>query len=55
MLQLYINDEFFDQPREENMFLTLFKPSLDIVYEDEKDVYKRQKHTAAMPHMVRSP
>ena len=35
MLQLYINDEFFDQPREENMFLTLFKPSLDIVYEDE--------------------
>ena len=35
VLQLYINDEFFDQPREENMFLTLFKPSLDIVYEDE--------------------
>ena len=35
VLQLYINDEFFDQPREENMFLTLFKPSLDVVYEDE--------------------
>ena len=35
VLQLYINDEFFDQPREENMFLTLFRPSLDIVYEDE--------------------
>lgn len=35
VLQLYINDEFFDQPREENLFLTLFKPSLDIVYEDE--------------------
>lgn len=35
MLQLYINDEFFDKPREDNMFLTLFKPSLDIVYEDE--------------------
>ena len=35
VLQLYINDEFFAQPREENMFLTLFKPSLDIVYEDE--------------------
>lgn len=35
VLQLYINDEFFDQPREDNMFLTLFKPSLDIVYEDE--------------------
>ena len=35
VLQLYINDEFFEQPREDNMFLTLFKPSLDIVYEDE--------------------
>ena len=34
-LQLYINDEFFDKPREENMFLTLFRPSLEIVYEDE--------------------
>lgn len=35
ILQLYINDEFFDKPREDNLFLTLFKPSLDIVYEDE--------------------
>ena len=35
MLQLYINDEFFDKPREDNLFLTLFRPSLDIVYEDE--------------------
>ena len=34
-LQLYINDEFFDKPREDNLFLTLFRPSLDIVYEDE--------------------
>ena len=35
VLQLYINDEFFDQPKEENMFLTLFRPVLEIVYEDE--------------------
>lgn len=35
ILQLYINDEFFEKPREDNMFLTLFRPSLDIVYEDE--------------------
>lgn len=35
MVQLYINDEFFDKPSEENMFLTLFKPQVDIVYEDE--------------------
>ena len=34
-LQLYINDEFFDKPSEENMFLTVFHPQLDIVYEDE--------------------
>ncbi|MBE6989496.1 MAG: RluA family pseudouridine synthase [Ruminococcaceae bacterium] len=35
VLQLYINDEFFDQPREDNLFLTLFRPNLTIVYEDE--------------------
>jgi len=35
VLQLYVNDEFFDQPREDNMFLTLFQPKLNIVYEDE--------------------
>ena len=35
VLQLYINDEFFDQPREDNAFLAVFKPKLDIVYEDE--------------------
>ena len=35
ILQLYINDEFFEQPREENAFLSVFKPHLDIIYEDE--------------------
>ena len=35
VLQLYINDEFFDAPREENAFLSVFRPHLDIVYEDE--------------------
>ena len=35
LLQLYINDEFFDQPREDNAFLAVFRPQLDIVYEDE--------------------
>ena len=35
ILQLYINDEFFDKPSEENMFLTVFRPQLNIVYEDE--------------------
>lgn len=35
VIQLYINDEFFDRPSEENQFLTLFHPKLDILYEDE--------------------
>ena len=35
VLQLYINDEFFDKPNEENLFLMVFKPQLNIVYEDE--------------------
>ncbi len=35
LLQLYINDEFFDRPTPENAFLSVFKPQLDIVYEDE--------------------
>lgn len=35
LLQLYINDEFFDKPREDNAFLAVFKPQLNIVYEDE--------------------
>ena len=35
LLQLYINDEFFEIPTPENAFLKLFKPKLDILYEDE--------------------
>ena len=35
LIELYINDEFFDKPSEENLFLTLFKPHLTVVYEDE--------------------
>ena len=35
LLQLYINDEFFDKPREDNAFLTVVSPKLTIVYEDE--------------------
>ena len=35
VLQLYINDEFFDKPREDNAFLTVAAPKLNIVYEDD--------------------
>lgn len=35
VLQLYINDEFFDKPREDNAFLTVASPKLNIIYEDD--------------------
>ena len=35
VLQLYINDEFFEKPKEENSYLKVGKPRIDIVYEDE--------------------
>ena len=34
-VQLYINDEFFEKPREENSYLKVGKPRVTIVYEDE--------------------
>ena len=35
VLQLYINDEFFEKPREDNAYLTVATPKLNIVYEDD--------------------
>lgn len=35
LLQLYINDEFFEKPKEENSYLKISTPRLTIVYEDE--------------------
>ena len=35
VLQLYINNEFFDEPRPENAYLTVTAPKLNVVYEDE--------------------
>ena len=35
VLQLYINNEFFDMPREDNAWLKVGTPRLDIVYEDD--------------------
>ncbi len=35
LLQLYINDEFFQSPNRENAFLSVFQPKLDIFYEDD--------------------
>lgn len=35
-VQLYINDEFFDQPNEGNAYLAVTAPKLDLLYEDEQ-------------------
>ena len=35
VLQLYVSDEFFETPNEENAFLRVDEPRLDILYEDE--------------------
>ena len=34
LVEMYVNDEFFDAPREENAFLRVNDPQLNIVYED---------------------
>ena len=36
LLQLYINDEFFEPPTEDNAFLQILQPDLRILYEDEQ-------------------
>ncbi|MDD6239720.1 MAG: S4 domain-containing protein, partial [Oscillospiraceae bacterium] len=35
LVEMYVNDEFFDTPKEENAYLTVVTPKLNIVYEDE--------------------
>ncbi len=35
VIELYINDEFFQKPSEENAYLTITSPKVRIVYEDE--------------------
>ena len=50
-VQLYINDEFFDTPRQENAYLTVSAPKLNIVYEDENILLVDKKPGVAVhPH-----
>ena len=42
-VQMYINDEFFDAPAPENVYLTVENPDLDIVYEDENILLVNKK------------
>ncbi len=51
VLQLYINDEFFDKPREDNAYLTVATPKLKIVYEDACILLvDKQPGVAVHPH-----
>ena len=51
VLQLYINDEFFETPKAENAYLTVTAPKLHIVYEDENILLVDKKPGVAVhPH-----
>lgn len=51
VLQLYINDEFFDKPREDNAYLTVASPKLNIVYEDDQILLvDKRPGVAVHPH-----
>ena len=51
LLQLYINDEFFETPKAENAYLTVSAPKLNIVYEDENILLVDKKPGLAVhPH-----
>lgn len=50
-VQLYINDEFFDTPKEENAYLTVTSPKIKILYEDENILLVDKKPGQAVhPH-----
>jgi 23S rRNA pseudouridine955/2504/2580 synthase len=42
-VQLYVNDEFFETPTEDNAFLRITAPELDIIYEDENILLVNKK------------
>ena len=51
LIQLYINDEFFDTPKPENAYLTVTAPRLNLVYEDENLLLVDKKPGQAVhPH-----
>lgn len=43
IVQLYVNDEFFEAPTEENAYLKITEPKLDIVFEDENILLVNKK------------
>ena len=50
-VQAYLADEFFEQPREENAYLKVATPSLNILYEDENILLADKRPGVAVhPH-----
>lgn len=43
VLSLYINDEFFEKPTEDNAYLRITVPRVDIIYEDENIILADKK------------
>ena len=51
VLQMYINDEFFETPKPDNAYLTVAVPKLHIVYEDDQIILVDKKPGQAVhPH-----
>ncbi len=51
LIQMYINDEFFEDPKPDNAYLTVAVPKLNIVYEDENIILVDKKPGQAVhPH-----
>ena len=51
VIQLYINDEFFDKPKPDNAYLTVAATKLHIVYEDENILLvDKRPGVAVHPH-----
>ena len=42
-IQMYVNDEFFEPPTEDNAYLKITAPELDILYEDENILLVNKK------------
>ena len=49
VLQLYINDEFFEKPTDDNAYLKISTPRLNIVYEDE-NILLADKRPGVLSH-----
>ena len=43
LVEMYINDEFFEDPKPDNAYLTVAVPKLHIVYEDENILLLNKK------------